>query len=311
MRFNSFSLLFVLSIVSIHIIECKSKIVGLIAVRNESSLIKQCLLALSRYTDAIVLLDDFSTDDTLKIVESLAKQCKVEKIIQKTSWYRDEPGDKNKLIVAGRAIGGTHFICIDADEMFTANCENGNFLKKKILALNPGDKLLVKFYNLWRGIDRYRDLGKYQYLDCIFCDDGKCFFETNVVIHSSHIPNNLSGKTAWIKDPQFGVLHFQNVNWRNLLIKQAWYRCLERIRYPQKTAAEINKFYAASKDETGLKTVPVPKEWYEGYNFFDPAVATIPEKWREAQVLEWFKQYGKKFFSELDIWDINWGEGIR
>ena len=103
-------------------IRTNMKIVGLIPARNESKIIEQCLHALSFYTDAIIYLDDASDDNSVAIVESVADKYRVEKIIKKKIWKRDEPGDRNALLKAGREIGGTHFIVIDADEMLTSNC---------------------------------------------------------------------------------------------------------------------------------------------------------------------------------------------
>jgi len=285
------------------------KIVGLLTVRNEQILIEQCLRALSLITDSIVILDDASDDDTAQIIKSLARSCNIEIILRKKKWYRDEPGDKNKLLEAGRKIGGTHFIFIDADEMFTANCVKNNYLRTKILRLKPGQKMHVYFYNLWRNTNCYRDDDspwKPRYINCIFCDDGKCFYKNNGFIHTPHIPTNLIGKTVKLKDPDYGLMHFQFVNWENLLIKQAWYRCLERIRYPEKAINDINALYAPSKDETNLKVTQVPDDWFDHYNFIDSSVLEKPEVWRKKQVLEWFAQYGKQQFVDLDIWDIDW-----
>ena len=145
---------------SLYCINCFSKepakIVGLIPARNESHIIEQCLHALSLYTDAIVYLDDASDDNSVEIVESIAKKYHVERIIKKKIWYRDEPGDKNALLKVGREIGGTHFIVIDADEMFTANCLDNNFLRNKIVALQPGDCLKFVWIQLWRSTQQYR-----------------------------------------------------------------------------------------------------------------------------------------------------------
>ena len=44
-----------------------SKIVGLMMVRNESAIIEQTLRALAVYTDALVILDDASCDNTVDI----------------------------------------------------------------------------------------------------------------------------------------------------------------------------------------------------------------------------------------------------
>ncbi|MDT9187295.1 MAG: FkbM family methyltransferase [Limnospira sp. PMC 894.15] len=289
------------------------KIVGLVPAKNAEKIIEQCLRSLSYYTDAIVFLDDASQDNTLPIVQAIAGECQVEKILTKTEWYRDEPGDRNALLQAGRQIGGTHFIVLDADEMLTANCYNQGKLREIILSLNPGDKLKLNWIQLWRSVNQYRydhSVWTDNYKDFIFCDDGNCAYNSGF-IHTSRTPHNLSGDTYQVdEDYIYGVLHFQFVNWRNMLVKQAWYRCLELIRNPRKPIAQINALYRPSKDETELGLKDAPKYWFSDYPFFDETAYSEPEQWREKQVMEWFDEYGKAFFEGLDIWDINWGEGL-
>lgn len=294
--------------------EISGKIVGLVAARNEEKIIEQCLRSLSYYADAIVFLDDASDDDTLQIVRAIAGECKVEKILTKTNWYRDEPGDRNALLQAGRQIGGTHFIVLDADEMLTANCHKTGGLREIILNLKPGDKLKLNWIQLWRSTDRYRydnSVWTWNYKDFIFGDDGRCAYNSDF-IHTSRTPYNLSGETYQVdEDYTYGVLHFQFVNWRNLLVKQAWYRCLERIRNPRKPVAQINALYRPSKDETNLGLKDAPQDWFLGYPFFDATAYRQPEQWREKQVLQWFEEYGQAFFAELDIGDVDWGKGLE
>jgi len=293
-------------------LQAQSKIVGLVPARNESPIIQQCLRALALYTDAIVYLDDASTDDTLDKVRSVAQECNVEKIIAKEVWYRDEPGDRNKLLQAGRDIGGTHFIVIDADEMLTANCLKNNYLRKIILSLKPGDDLRLNWILAWKSTDKYRfdkSMWTYNYKDFIFCDDGKCYYNSEF-LHTRRTPSNLSGKLYTLTGYTYGMLHFQFVNWRNLLVKQFWYHCLERIRQPNKSDAAINARYAPTLDTTGVETKPAPSYWFDAYTFFDPSVYKLPEEWREKQVVGWFDEYGRDHFAGLNIWDINWGSGI-
>lgn len=294
-----------------------AKIVGLVPGRNESNFLVQHLKALSLFVDAIVYLDDASEDNSVEIVKSIAAECKIEKIITKETWYRDEPGDRNRLLNEGRAIGGTHFIVLDVDEMITSNSLDDNFLRNIILSLNPGDKLNLLWIQLWRSVDRFRvDKSPFtwNYTGFIFCDDQRCSY-TSDFIHTSRIPNNLSGKITKLKnydnDYTHGIIHFQFVNWRNLLIKQAWYRCLEHIRNPSKSIREINIIYGESKKEQTIRTLQSPHQWFANYTFFDPTIYQAPELWREHQVLSWFDQYGITFFEELDIWDITWGSEIH
>ena len=294
-----------------------SKIVGLVPGRNESIMLAQHLRALSLFVDAIVYLDDASEDNSVQIVESIAAECKVEKIIKKEVWYRDEPGDRNKLLMEGRAIGGTHFIVLDVDEMITSNSLRNNYLRNQILALNPGDQLYLLWIQLWRDVSHFRIDEcpfTWNYTGFIFCDDGECFYKSDF-LHTSRIPNNLKGKVVTIKkypkDYTHGVIHFQFVNKRNLLIKQAWYRCLELIRDPSKSISKINEIYGESKKEDNLLLRNIPKQWFSGYPFFDSTIYQKPELWRETQILNWFDEYGKTFFEQLDIWDIDWGTGLE
>lgn len=277
------------------------KIIGLLPARNEEGQIGFALQALSKFTDAIVYLDDCSTDNTVQIVRGLSENCRVEEIIEKPVWHRDEPGDRNRLLAAGRALGGTHFVVIDADEAFTANCLEGDFLKNMIRSLKPREQLALRWLHLWRGVDQYRvDAPAWsdRYKRCIFCDDGKAQYKSRF-IHTSRIPV-MKGKRIKLHREDMGLLHFQFVNWSNLELKQRWYRWLERVRDPEKTIEAINRKYATSVDEDGLKLSGVPKSWFEGYTFFDSTIFDIPDSWRLVQMGEWQKEFGENFFDGLD-----------
>lgn len=286
-----------------------SKIVGLVPVRNEELIIPNCLKALAKYADAIVVLDDASDDHTVQVVKSLAQECKVAHIIEKKIWHRDEPGDRNKLLQAGRAIGGTHFIIVDADEAFTANCMINDVLRQRILQLLPGDKLCIRFIQLWRSTDMYRkDDSIWSHIqgDFVFCDDGVCSYSSDF-IHTPRSPNNLKGSIYFFElSNTHGLMHFQFVNWNNLLIKQAWYRCIEKIRNPSCSVEKINEVYGESKDEKGIQLHACPDYWFKGYHFFDKSIYMKVESWQKKQVLQWFRDYGRGYFKELDIWDVQW-----
>ncbi len=89
-------LFLVMSIVSsIH--ARRSKIVGLMQIRNESPVIEQALHALSFYTDAIVILDDASHDNTVSVCQSLADRYHIEHIIcnETSAW---EHGTKMTIV---------------------------------------------------------------------------------------------------------------------------------------------------------------------------------------------------------------------
>ena len=60
------------------------KIIGLMQVRNEATIIEQTLRILALYTDSIIVLDDASDDETVDVVKKLAQELNIEKIICKT-----------------------------------------------------------------------------------------------------------------------------------------------------------------------------------------------------------------------------------
>jgi glycosyltransferase involved in cell wall biosynthesis len=292
---------FIVLILNIHCIHaaCGKKIVGLLQIRNEATLIEQCLHALSLYTDAIVILDDASDDNTLEIVESVADTYHIEKIVRNgtSAWeHRAESDNRQKLLDAGREIGGTHFLIIDADEMMTSNCATNNFLRNIILRLNLGDRLKMNIMHLWGSFDRYRTYFKEEMKYFIFCDDGRCYY-IHQFLHVNRVPLNLSGgANLELQNQQYGLLHFGYVNWDNVLIRQAWYKCLERVRNSDKSIEEINSWYPAHKEKDAT-TFPVPQSWICGYTFFNPQLFAESEQWRMKQIVHWF--------NDMEIWHLD------
>ncbi len=312
------------------------KIVGLMQVRNEEMFIEQCLRALSLYVDAIVVLEDASEDHTLEILQQLRKELPIERIIihDQSSWQvRDERYNRQALLDAGRAIEGTHFIMIDADEMFTAECATNNWLRNKILALEPGQIMTFPMMHVWNSVDLYRDDKKCHPLmprwsvNSVLCDDGVCNYNENRsgvtgIVHVSRCPQNrvcsAENSTIAIQDINRGMIHFKCANTDNIVVKRVWYMCLEFIRAcaaakdPIDSAKIINKCYDGhiyngmfpTMEEMILKEVP--KGWYKGYAFFDKKAFTAFNQYRKDEVLLWFDTYGLDFFKLLNIWDVDW-----
>jgi len=281
-----------------------AKIIGLVAIRNEELLIEQCLRGLAAYTDSIIVFDDASEDRTIDIVQSLVSECTIEKILCKKKWHRTESDDRNLLLQEGRKLGGTHFIVIDADELFTANCANNNVLRNILLKLEPGDSIYCHWIRLWKNIHQFRATN-IELKHFAFCDNGTAAYPTQF-LHSSRTPEGLNGKHIDLGNySMYGLLHFQAVNWRNMLLRQAWYQCLERIRCPKKDPQKIIQTYAHALNEHNLLLAQCPQEWF-AYDFFDESVYYQPDSWREQQIEAWMKEYGTAYFKNLAIWDIDW-----
>ncbi|MGB8468311.1 MAG: glycosyltransferase [Candidatus Babeliales bacterium] len=287
-----------------------SKIVAFMQVRNEENIIAQSLRCLLNYVDAMVILDDASTDSTPFILMELQKELPIVEIIfnKESAWEAGRESDnQQQMLEAARRAGGTHFIFMDADEIISANCLTNGYLRSFILSLQPGEKAALRFLNLWRSPYKYRSdkspYGNGAYRPIIFCDYPGASYEQSF-LHGARYPEPLPGKLHQLPE-QYVVLHFQFVNWNNLLAKQAWYRCLEHVKGIQ-SVADINKRYRDSKNEKKISLKRINTDWLSGYKNFDVAVYDLPVQWRTQQVNDWFDQYGKDFFKDLDIWDVNW-----
>lgn len=312
----------------------KPKIVGLVAARNEAPMIKNCLKALALYTDAIVYLDDVSTDNTLAVVQSLAAECHVEKIIAKTVWNRNERADKQALLVEGRKIGGTHFIMLDVDEIILAPCAQNQWLRNIILGLRPGQYIELPFIHAWGSCQQYRNddlcnphcwnIRKFTGLQAVFCDDGTCtfvnlFFPAYPPMHVNRIPPNLScASKVRFSDINRGIMHLKYVDLEETKNKKFWYMCLEYIKRNEQSgddqsnrirnAAIINKNYEKEFFDTPfdhlelIKTEAIPSDWLAGYDFFDHQCYYLTISTRKQDIVSWLNKYGPDYFKNLDIW---------
>ncbi len=95
-----------------------------------------------------------------------------------------------------------------------------------------------------------------------------------------------------------------------MLSKQRYYRVLERVQsnnadYSQYT----NLVSSATYDERKLLLDQVPCAWVGPWRNLGIEIEHVPESdlyWYDVEVLRFLNQYGAKYFSNLDIWDVNW-----
>lgn len=310
-----------------------SKIVAWVQVRNEEKVIEQCLRMLALYADAIVILDDASNDNTLRIVNNLAQELPIAEIIINTesAWQKKtESSNRQKLLEAARRAGGTHFIMIDADELFTTPCARKNWLRKKILSLQPGQFLRMPTIHPWESLQWYRHdqecspfMHEWHKIYA-FADDGICSYQDNrsasgsVAIHAGRSPKNLvqvrKEQTICIEDLKYGVIHFQCINLKNTELRKSWYMCLELMRddeikgqeHHAQHIHEINAKYANHHYKGMLANAPtmhrepLPAHWYN-YDFFDGNCYAAPNQQKIDEIQRWFTSSGADYFSGLEL----------
>ena len=100
-----------------------TKVVLLLMTRNSGDWL---LFFLEHHVDAVdsvVVLDDASTDSTLRLLHRYGPQMKVEVLMRKREWsVMNEWPDRNLLVQAARQAQATHWLMLDIDELLSYNC---------------------------------------------------------------------------------------------------------------------------------------------------------------------------------------------
>ena len=139
-----------------NIINTKQKLTAIMCVKNEEYYLPGFLKHIEKYVDAIVAVDDGSTDNTVAILENHPKCKKVLKLPYHESEDWDEVGNRKLVIGLAKSIGSDWVLCCDADERF----EEG-FLKniRKLIKSNKRVCYHVKFREMWDNYKTYRNDG--------------------------------------------------------------------------------------------------------------------------------------------------------
>lgn len=279
------------------------KIIALLPFRSESWILPTYLSNVCPIVDEIIAIDDQSTDNSREILEKLStKPIKIysNTELPKSGWA--EFSIRQELLRLGREAGGTHFVCLDADETFTSNFVP--IARRIIEKLRPGEKIAMQWSALWKSLDHYRDD------QSVWSNNFKDFivYDIQILGHDYAFlgvgrtpgPNN---DATWLKlNPNYGsVLHYQFSHWRNFQLKQCWYRMSELIKAPG-TEASINQKYAITLDDPNCFVRAIPEHWLK--DIPQPDLENLEISWHIEKIKEWFSEYTPRYFEKLDIWHI-------
>jgi glycosyltransferase involved in cell wall biosynthesis len=228
------------------------KVISLLPVKNESWVLRFSLKNFSLFSDEILILDDGSQDQLLELVKEFPKVSVIPFSVKEK--HVDMSLRRNTLLTEGRARGGTHFVCLDADEVFS---QTSIFTLSEILpTLTRGETLLLPWIILAKDSENdtlYFDTkGKKKYKDFIFCDDKISVYEKKFLSES-----RTPGKDTLKKIVPFEkgcVLHFIYIAGKRTQLKQAWYRASELIE-GTRSARKINATYAVTKRSLMMSTL--------------------------------------------------------
>jgi len=272
------------------------KVVALLTFRDEAPFLPAWLASASRLIDSVVALDDRSTDGGGLLVEAAGGR-----VVQAVE-RPDADGfsaRRQVLLELGREAGGTHFLCLDADELLSDPfIRNGRDL---LASLDPGASLAVEQINLWRSTTHYRRGWRYRRpLALAFCDDVRLVYE-HAVIHESRIPRQAEIARRSLPPAQAAIIHLQFVAWHRAQVKQAWYRCRELLDGRDPHA--INARYWFTLDSAVVRKRPLPPSWLASGPDL-AGVAAAPPSWHLDEVRRWFDERGPAQFEQLQIWHV-------
>jgi glycosyltransferase involved in cell wall biosynthesis len=275
------------------------KIIGLLPFKNEAWCLPSYLNTMCKVCDEIIAVDDGSIDEGRQILEDAGVEVHDNKERDVSAWA--EHHIRQKLLHLGRSAGGTHFICLDADETFTSNLVPK--LRKGISRLEPGHKMRLHWLPMWKSLYHYRDDNSpwsKSFKDFIFCDDHKMEYPY-AWLHVGRTPGeNTPTNHILVPEGKGGVFHWQFSDWERFQIKQCWLRCSELIKYPDQTN-HINQKYRITLDDPNTFVKAVPEDWMKNIVLPDLNHDRIDWKWRLEEILKWFEQYGQNYFAGLEI----------
>jgi len=277
----------------------KQLLICLTPIKNEAWILDRFLKCASLWADHIIIADQQSTDGSLEIAKKYPKVI----IVNNSEKEFSEKARQELLIAEARKITGSKiFIALDADEIFTADSLKSTEWELIFNSI-PGTVLRFKFLNIYPDF-KYYWWPRY-YMSWGFVDDGR--LHEGKDIHSSRLPISDNSKEIFFEEIK--VMHFQFTDWERMESKHRWYQCYERINNPEKSSIEIYRpyhhMYAIKKNEVKI----IPDEWFDYYRQIGIDLKILNTQkyyYWEKLVLNFFDQYGTKFFIKEDIWSIDW-----
>lgn len=284
-------------------------IIVLAPVRNEAWILTTFLECASLWADHIIIADQLSEDGSRELAAAYPKVT----VIDNPRAEFSEVERQRLLIAAARRFPAPRLLmAIDADEIVSANILDSPEWKAA-LSLPPGTVLEFAKVELYGSTEQYflhsvKD--KNSWIPFGYVDDGA--EHEGSILHTCRIPER--ARSARFRLNDVAVLHFARFNLLRAESKDRWYRCFERLSFPEKNILTIHRlydFYERLKDTFNIRaTHPA---WFANYreagiNFNLSESHTV--FWWDWEILRLFKKHGTAPFRHLDIWSFDW-ESLR
>lgn len=285
-------------------------ITAILPVRNEDWVLGLSLRALLMWVDEAIVLNHASTDNTGEILETVNRESggRVHVMHEANPVWR-EMDHRQRLLMAARKRGATHIVILDADEVLIGTVLP--HIRGWVESLPKGTTLRGPMRHCHRGISHFRHdasiwcRGGYR-VSIAFADAPQLGWAAVNGYDHHHREPMKSRMGGNIREDMESVMHLQFAHWRRLTAKHALYKMSERLKYPQKSVAEIDRMYSMALDETVLGTMPVPPSWWQPYRgiMHHLRIDQNEEQWQERECKRLMKQHGQKAFSGLNLFGV-------
>jgi hypothetical protein len=275
-------------------------LIGLMPVRNEDWILGLSARVALMWCDSLVILDHASTDWTVEIIWGLMREYRGRVVVLSEpdpTWA--EMAHRQAMIEMARSHGSTHIAICDCDEILTGNLLGS--IRGHIEAAGP-NMLMLPGYNLRGGLSRYHANGVWanRWFSTAFKDNPRLSWSGDK-FHSREPGGITWSHVQPVKQGDGGMMHLWGASDRRLIAKHALYKVTERLRWPDKPVAEIDRMYswAIKGDSTNGYGTPetwtyadVPAEWWAPYMGDSTNGYGTPETWTYADVpAEWWAPY--------------------
>lgn len=293
------------------------KLTGLMPVRNEDYCLGLTLRAALLWCDTVIVGLHACTDGSKDIVEAVIRENERGRVIviheSDPTW--DEMKYRSTMLAWARQAGAQAMAIVDADEVVTGNLVSQENCVWPLDKLPANGIMQFPMYNLRGSLTRYHADGVWgnRVTDVVFRDNplaqwsGDCFHhrQPQGVKWAPYRP---------IQHGQGGVLHLWGASERRLRAKQALYKVTERLRWPNKSVAEIDRYYNLAiygdprKPEWGTPATwtyaDVPEAWLAPYKQWLKHVDLETAPWQECEVGRLIAQHGLERFDGLDLFEV-------
>lgn len=243
------------------------EVLCLIQVRNDARYLRGFLHHIGPHVDAIVALDDCSTDATPEILRCDPKVVSILRETGEAAPHANEVKNRHRLMVEAARLGGSWVLCADADERLEEN-----FLRRLSREARRGDMWgrpvrCVRVLNLWNGRDQYRVDGRCgpRFAPRMFRLP-RAFSRRPPGMHQPWFPPELDGARRVNMDAN--LYHLRMIDPEDRVARFRKFKAVDPDGHDQAIG------YDHLVDERGLTLKPVPR----GRGYVDlPAVASPAE----------------------------------